>query len=92
MNTDFTRLSNKGQTAFRCSSKNPHNLQAISYRDDYGARKSNVYMLRAKNSRKTNKTSEKDPRVAYELKRSRVLVDSCPAVNSDTGHLQVPVP
>lgn len=61
MNTDFTRLFNKDQNALRCSSKkkNPHNLHEVSWGDDYGARKTNVYMPRAKNPRKTNKASEK---------------------------------
>lgn len=60
MNTDFTRLFIKDQNALRCSSKKtPHNLQEVSWGDDYGARKTNVYMPRAKNPRKTNKASEK---------------------------------
>lgn len=37
------------------------------------------------------KASEKDPGIVYELKRSRVLVHACPAVNSGTGHLKLPM-
>jgi len=93
VNTDFTRLLMEDQNALRCSSKKTH----TTFKQFLGEmtlvpEKAKHICQGLKIPERQIKASGKDPGTVYELKRSRASVHPCPAVNSDTGHLQLPTP